>query len=612
MRDILLAHNHSMYEDQFDRINYIFYRAFASNNTISPAPRFLIESLGVVTIAGLGCWLTLAGGGIDQALPALGALALGLQRLLPLIQQIHQGLVFINSNTHSLSDAAILVTKRVPPEPDFRGVALPFDREIQLQHVSFAYALGGQPLIKSVSLKVRKGARIGIVGSTGSGKSTLADLIMGLLRPTAGQVLIDGCILDHDLRPAWQKNIAHVPQEPFLLDASFRENIAFGVPSADVDFDKVRRAATDAQLAQFIEQTPAKYDTKVGERGTRLSGGQRQRIAIARALYKGAMVLVFDEATSALDEDTESAVMQAIDTLGRDLTLFIIAHRVRTLRNCDQDHRHPGRQSDGASSWRANRRRASHGCSRDHSCVTTAKSSSPGKAAKKVATHHNAASWRAGETDRSGSISRGVALFEAAHVISAHDQKESRGSGRPAAQPSPDPAGKARNPPNRSAARRVALGRKLVQTLLDIEEPGPNRPPVEEPQNNPNRASGPCWKRARVRAAMSAMIIKTDRKDAPVWLTSLRLAVPAGDVKSADCPRAEGNAAARSMLVARLEGHREQRSRLLTRLRPSSYQGPWGPLGGRCSRGNRRSANLVQIFEPLLMTGGRPSPDVGR
>jgi ATP-binding cassette subfamily B protein len=173
------------------------------------------------------------------------------------------------------------------------------------------------------------------VGSTGSGKSTALDLLMGLLAPTGGGLVVDGEPVTGNRVSAWQRTIAHVPQSIYLSDATVAENIAFGVPRDMIDMERVRLAAKQAQIADFIEGRPDGYDGFVGERGMRLSGGQRQRIGIARALYKRASVLVFDEATSALDNETERSVMDSIETLHRDLTILLIAHRLTTVRRCD-------------------------------------------------------------------------------------------------------------------------------------------------------------------------------------------------------------------------------------------------------------------------------------
>ena len=181
-----------------------------------------------------------------------------------------------------------------------------------------------------------RGSKTGFIGTTGSGKSTLLDIIMGLIAPTSGEICIDDVVLDESNQRNWQSRIAHVPQTVFLTDASIAENIALGVRKEDIDWVKLRDAGEKAQISSFISSSPQNYETLVGERGMRLSGGQRQRIGIARALYKNCDVLVFDEATSALDNNTEKSVMDAIEGLDKDLTVFMVAHRLSSLENCDQ------------------------------------------------------------------------------------------------------------------------------------------------------------------------------------------------------------------------------------------------------------------------------------
>jgi ATP-binding cassette subfamily B protein len=190
-------------------------------------------------------------------------------------------------------------------------------------------------VLDCVNLRIPKGARVGFIGRSGSGKTTALDLLMGLLQPTEGELLIDGELVKGKRLRSWQMSIAHVPQSIYFSDTTLAENIAFGVPHDFIDMSRVKRAASQAQIAEFIDSMPDGYSTLVGEGGVRLSGGQRQRIAIARALYKQASVLVFDEATSALDNATEKFVMKAIEGLDRELTILIIAHRLTTLQNCD-------------------------------------------------------------------------------------------------------------------------------------------------------------------------------------------------------------------------------------------------------------------------------------
>jgi len=212
---------------------------------------------------------------------------------------------------------------------------LPFKDAIRFDDVRFHYISDGPWVLGGINLTIPKGANVGFVGSTGSGKSTMLDLLMGLLTPTKGALLVDGEPVKGNRLRAWQRTIAHVPQSIYLADTTLAENIAFGVPPGDIDLDRVKQAARQAQIASFIESRSEGYNAFVGERGIRLSGGQRQRIGIARALYKQASVLVFDEATSALDNATEQSVMDSIEGLGSDLTILLIAHRLTTVQRCD-------------------------------------------------------------------------------------------------------------------------------------------------------------------------------------------------------------------------------------------------------------------------------------
>ena len=335
IRDVLLDHTQPVFARRFNQIDWPFRQAQASNSIIGPSPRFAVEALGMVLIALLGYYMTASGGGIAAAIPTLGALALGAQRLMPLLQQTYQGWVVVAGNRQLLIDAVALLQQAVARETQVQVVPLPFEREIRLEKVSFRYQPQLPLVLHQLDLVIPKGARVGLIGTTGSGKSTAMDLLMGLLQPSTGQILVDNTPLTGSTRLAWQRNVAHVPQAIFLADASFAENIAFGVPAEQIDLKRLRQAAQRAQIAQFIESTPEGYTAMVGERGVRLSGGQRQRIGIARALYKEAKVLVFDEATSALDSETEASVMQAIESLGRELTIVLIAHRLTTLQGCD-------------------------------------------------------------------------------------------------------------------------------------------------------------------------------------------------------------------------------------------------------------------------------------
>lgn len=336
IRDILLDGTQSVYCSLYRTSLLKVARARGGNQIMGTSPRYIMEAIGMVLIAVLAYSLSLQDGGVSSAMPVLGALALGAQRILPAIQQLYGGWASLAGNRASLADALALLDQPMP-EDAFRKEPEPleFSKSICFDHVSFRYGSDHAWVLEDLNMMIPKGARVGFVGSTGSGKSTTLDLLMGLLTPSQGSILVDGLPVVGEHRRAWQRTIAHVPQSIYLADASIAENIAFGVPPEKVDEERVKQSAIQAQIAEHIDGLPEGYQTVVGERGVRLSGGQRQRVGIARSLYKNASVLVFDEATSALDNATEHAVVDSIAGLDRELTILIVAHRLSTVRDCD-------------------------------------------------------------------------------------------------------------------------------------------------------------------------------------------------------------------------------------------------------------------------------------
>jgi len=345
IRDVLIDGSQQFYCSLYRNADLPLRRASGNNAFIGQSPRYVIETIGMSLIAGVAYMLTQQQGGMTTAVPILGALALGAQRLLPALQQAYGAYSTLKGVQASFTDVLTLLDQPLPQyaeESDEHKYSVPisFEKEVVLQNLSFRHAAESTEetpwVLKNVNLTLKKGACIGFVGITGSGKSTLLDVIMGLLPPTEGSLMIDKQVITNENRRAWQAHIAHVPQNIYLSDSTIEENIAFGVSKDKINRQQVKKAAEQAQISELIEGWKEGYQTFVGERGIRLSGGQRQRIGIARALYKQANVLIFDEATSALDDETEKAVMDAIDGLEKELTIMIIAHRLTTLKSCDQ------------------------------------------------------------------------------------------------------------------------------------------------------------------------------------------------------------------------------------------------------------------------------------
>jgi ATP-binding cassette, subfamily B, bacterial PglK len=337
IRDILLAHTQPVFEKSFAKLDQDLRRAQATNSFIAGAPRFIIEATGIVAIGFLAVLMSERTGGILGAIPTLGALALGAQRLLPLIQQAYTGWTVYAGNAAVVDDLIALLEAPIVEDSEHpeRGSGRPFERDIVFDQVSLSYPGRGQ-VLHQLSLAIRRGERVGVVGRTGSGKSSFLDVFMALLPPQEGEIRIDGVPLAAANRAAWQAQIAHVPQSVYLSDSTIASNIAFGEAEEAISMARAEAAARQADMHEFILSLPQGYQTLVGERGVRLSGGQRQRIAIARALYKEASVLIFDEATGALDRQTEKAIISAISSLERDVTILVVAHSLSALSGCDR------------------------------------------------------------------------------------------------------------------------------------------------------------------------------------------------------------------------------------------------------------------------------------
>jgi len=341
IRDMIIDGTQPAYYETFKNADRKMRRALISNGFLGTAPRYGVEALGIVLLAVIAYQLANHEGGLGDAVPVLGVIALGSQRLLPILQQAYNAWVNIQGSRASLVDS-LTYLEQLPAKSQADEVkgnlaaSLPFEWNIQFRNMSFSYGDDAPDILRDVNLQFNKGDRVGIVGETGSGKSTFLDILMGLIRPTSGAMYVDGLSVSEENQRAWQSHIAHVPQSIYLADSTIKENIAFGVEKNKIDLERVKEAACKANIIDTIESWPRSFDTVVGERGIRLSGGQRQRIGIARALYKQADVIIFDEATSALDSETESKILDSIADLDSSLTLFIVAHRTATLKGCSE------------------------------------------------------------------------------------------------------------------------------------------------------------------------------------------------------------------------------------------------------------------------------------
>lgn len=337
IRDVLIDGSQEFYCSLYRNADSSYRRATAMNVFIALSPRYIIESIGMVAIVIFSYAIVQQQNNIIGAVPILGALALGMQRLLPVLQIMYASYTNIQGSKSSFLDVLSFLERPLPKYLDNSKLnPILFKNKITLNDVCFRYSQNTPWVLKNINLTITKGSSVGFIGATGSGKSTLIDIIMSLLIPETGELNIDGQVISINNRRAWQTHIAHVPQDIFLSDGSISENIAFGVTKDKIDFKRVEEVAKKAQISELIEGWADGYKTLVGERGSRVSGGQRQRIGIARALYKKAEVLIFDEATSSLDSKTEESVMRALDGLGSEITVLIIAHRLTTLKDCDQ------------------------------------------------------------------------------------------------------------------------------------------------------------------------------------------------------------------------------------------------------------------------------------
>lgn len=336
VRDARILMRHQFFADRYRSFRVRLARSYWRSGTASIAPRFVLESAFIVAMVATVLLLNLRGPAGEATVPLLGLYGYAGLRLLPSANRVIASLGYLRLGERGVDVVAEALAVPQDPEPD-PGAAdlLPFERAIELRDVTYRFPGAAEAAVLGVSLEIRKGESLGLVGPSGGGKSTLIDLVVGLLQPQTGSVTVDGVPISSNLG-GWRRQIGYVSQSVFLLDDSIRANVAFGVPPGAIDQDALWDALSKAQLADLVRALPDGLETHLGERGVRLSGGQRQRIAVARALYHRPSVLVFDEATAALDTKTEESLTAAIEALSVSRTVLTVAHRLSTVRSCNR------------------------------------------------------------------------------------------------------------------------------------------------------------------------------------------------------------------------------------------------------------------------------------
>ncbi len=328
----------TQYERSAGRLNQI--QQFQS--TLSNVPRLSIETIMIVGIlAMMGVFLSTGSEyGTGNMIGQVGVLAMVAIRIMPSANRMVQSFNNIAYYEPAFLDVEDIIIRshelhvQDMYENEEKADPIPFRKEVKMEQVTYRYPGTDRDILKDADLTIPIGKSIGLIGPSGAGKSTTVDILLGLLRPTSGKVTVDGFDIQQNL-PGWYKDIGYVPQMMFMLDDSIRRNVAYGVPDDEIDDERVWAVLKEAQIDDYVRSQPHGLDSSIGERGIRISGGQRQRIGIARALYNDPQIMIFDEATSALDNDTESAIMDAIEKLHGKKTLIIVAHRLTTIHNCD-------------------------------------------------------------------------------------------------------------------------------------------------------------------------------------------------------------------------------------------------------------------------------------
>ena len=336
-KEVKLGRLEEIYTNRFANPAKIYAKHIASVRIISQLPRFVVEAVAFGGMILLCIYFLSKNGSFISIVPVLTLYALAGYRLMPAFHNIYVSFATLRFAGPALDklhkDLKNLKTKN---KNNNEVIELNFKNSVSLNNVSYVYPNSSKTVLKNIQITIPIYSKVGIVGLTGSGKTTTVDIILGLLEANRGTLEVDGQVINDDNLRSWQNCIGYVPQHIFLADDTIAANIAFGVPKENIDQKKIIQVAKIACLDEFVENNlPKKYRTIIGERGVRLSGGQRQRIGIARALYSNPKLLILDEATSSLDNITENVVMTALNNLGNNITVIMIAHRLTTVKNCD-------------------------------------------------------------------------------------------------------------------------------------------------------------------------------------------------------------------------------------------------------------------------------------
>lgn len=343
IKDVKVLGKEKYFTEQYTKSaeKYAEYQVW--NTVLSNSPRLLLETIAIIGILGYMAIHVSLGLDTKNMIGLIGAFGVAALRLLPSVNRINTFIANISyyepaldyiSETVDMQELHNITSVLEGKEKEKEGQALTLEKSIELKGITYAYPNTTKLIFDGADMTIPAGKSIGVVGSSGAGKTTIVDILLGLLQLQGGTIESDGKSIFEN-KNAWLSNIGYIPQNIYMLDDSIRKNIAFGIEDQLIDDERVWAVLEEAQLKDYVEQLDAGLDSEIGERGVRISGGQRQRLGIARALYHDPELLVFDEATSALDTDTETAIMEAVENLHGRKTMVIIAHRLRTIENCD-------------------------------------------------------------------------------------------------------------------------------------------------------------------------------------------------------------------------------------------------------------------------------------